>query len=279
MFARISNLLVVGAIPFGRSCPPQRGIGNALLGAIGAWIVGANVAIAAVIGPTMQSPMLRGISAAGIDVSRVRTAASEEVADALPKPEALATLERGWGVHLAPMPARHQRALLSAAAPHASTMTVDVSQPPGGAMLSLTQLSKLGVASDALIIGQRDAETLWPGQSPREVLEILANRGAQAAIMRLGGGAAIGITNETVVWMPGMGDIDVSITRATDAYGAAFAAAFTRNPDLPEAMAWAGAASAALAQSRDPLELMNPYARRSVEAGATLLQAQAGRLN
>ena len=273
MFAKAPDVLVVGAIPSGRAS--QKGLGNALLGAIGAWLVGANVAIAAVVGPTMQSPMLRGISAGGIDVSRVRTAVSDEVSDALPRPEEVATVGRSWAVHLTAMPARLQRAFLSAAAPHAPTMTVDVSQSPSGVIPSFRQLFKLAVASDALMIGQSVADTLWPGQSPRDVLEILAKRGAPAAIMRLAHGGAIGMANHTVAWMTGMGDIELSITPAADAYGGAFAAAYARQRDLHEAMAWAGAAAAAVAQSRDPVELMNPYARRSVEAGAAFLLAQS----
>lgn len=251
--------------------------GNALLAAVGAWLVGVDVAVCSLVGQSPPDTFLQELTRMGIDVTRVRRASAREAVSGhlQPTPDQLDSVGRGWSVHLCQMSPTRQHEIIRALWQRVALVTVASAYLGEGTTTYRAQVIELAGECGAIVLGRRDLEEVWPGKSPRDVLRRLARRGAHTAVMRLGAGAAIGIRNNVLTWMPAFTSGAEAVTRGGDAYAAAFAAAFTSDRDLRRAMAWAGAAASAVVESRAPLELLNAYARRTVASRAELLESQS----
>jgi len=271
----VGKLTVDGPLPAGSS--QGYGPSNALLAAIGAWLVGAEAAVCAVIDPTYPNDLIKEMTRAGIDVSRIRSVSAAEAARGILEPtaEQLASVSPSWAVHLCPMSARFQRDLLRAVSGRVILVTLDVATDAGSLTLDSKTIFGLAAESDAILLGRREVEAVWPGQAPRQVLRLLAHQGARTAVINLGGGAAIALRGDAVTWMPAFPVGDRAHTPGRDAYGGAFAATYAAYGHLARAMAWAAAAESAVVESRSPLELVNNFARRTVESRARRLETEA----
>ena len=250
---------------------------NALLTATGAWLAGADAAICSVVPRDWPLDVIRRISRAGFDLSRVRLASDAEV-DASrplePTAEQLASVGPNWAVHLLAISPTRQRELLTAVFQRVALTTIDI----GYSLASwpLDRLDVLGLASlcDAVLFGHREANLLWPGKAPRDALRSMARSGARAAVIKLGPQGSIGIYEGTITWVPAFPIRMTPKWPIGDAFAGAFAAAFVQHRDLRRALAWAGAAASAVSESQSPLDLVNEYARRTVAGRAKLLEKE-----
>lgn len=274
-------MVAVGALPTSPdpadSAAANGWTGNALLAAVGAWLVGVNAAACSLAGRSPSDEPLRYIAGAAIDVTNVRTALTHDAVpdNSEPTPDQLDKIARGWTVHLCRMPPAQQRELIRAVGQRVALRTVDTSYRGDGVGAYRAELFGLAEDCDAIVLGRRDLEEVWPQQSPRDALRLLARSGARCVVMKLGSGAAIGIQDDLRTWVPGFPIGPQAIMPGGDAYAAAFAAAFAGNRDLRRAMAWAGAAASAVIESPSPLELLNDYGRRAVASRATQLESQS----
>ena len=250
--------------------------GNALLAAVGAWLVGVNAAVCSLAGRNPSDEPLRYFARAAVDVTSVRTAlALDAVLDnSEPPPDQLDKIARGWTVHVCRMSPARQRELIRAVGQRVALRTVDTSYRGDGVGAYRSELFELAEDCDAIVLGRRDLEEVWPRQSPREALRLLARSGARCVVVKLGGGAALAVQDDLRTWMPGL-LVSQAIMPGDDAYAAAFAAAFADNRDLRRAMAWAGAAASAVVESPSPLELLNDYGRRAVASRARQRESQS----
>jgi len=248
--------------------------GSALLAAVGAWLVGRDAAICAVIGPHVSVDLVRRITQHGIDLSRSRATADVATeGDIEPSPEQLASVSRDWSVHLCGLSAGRQRELLHAVSQRVMTVTIDTAKKPGSSVLTKTELVELAVNCDAILTGRLEAERLWPAQPPREILRQLARQGARAAVIKLGVGGSIGIREGRITWMSAFPLTRPPLLPGGDAYAGAFSAVFAPDRNLAHAMAWATAAASTVMESPSPLEVMTDFGRRTVESRARALES------
>jgi hypothetical protein len=275
------GVVAVGALPTdpdaADSALANGWTGNALLAAIGAWLVGVDAAACSLVGRSASDEPVRYIARAAIDITSVRTASARGAVPDSPEPpqDQLDKLARGWTVHLCRMSPARQLEIIRGVRQRVALVTVDSAYRGDGVGGYRAELFELAQDSDAVVLGRGDLEEVFPQQSPREALRLLARNGARCVVMKLGGGAAIGLQDELRTWMPGIPVGPQAIMPGGDAYAAAFAAAFADNRDLRRAMAWAGAAASAVVESPSPLELLNDYGRRAVASRARLLESQS----
>lgn len=260
------------------SLGPSQVWDNALLSAVGAWLVGAEAAICGVIPPNYPVEVIRRITRAGFDMSRVRLASGAEVAAGRrlePIAEQLASVSPSWAVHLLAISPARQRELLERVAQRVALTTIDIDYGPASGPVDRVKVLELAPLCDAVLIGPAEAERLWPRQSPREAVRSMARTGARAAAIRLGPNGSIGIHDRSVAWVPAFPIRATPKWPAGDAFGGAFAAAFVHARHMRRALAWATAAASAVIESDSPLELVNEFARRTVASRASALEKEA----
>jgi len=273
---RSRGVVAVGGLSIGRwrsvssaAAPPADG--SALRAAIGAWLVGVESAVCAVVDPAFPTDVILDITRAGIDLSRLRPrleleASSDSNGD--PTPAQLAKLSPRWSVHVCGMALPHQRDIVRALTERVALVTLDA---PVGSQSDADDVLTLAASCDAFLPNVKDVSELWPGQPPREVLRLIARRGVPAAVIRLGVGGSIGIHESTITWMPAFPVTASGVTGGGDAYAGAFAATFAADRNLPSAMAWATAAASAVVESGETLDPLNAFARSRVESRARTL--------
>src|SRR5207245_11587784 len=86
--------------------------GPALAAAVGAWLVGVDAAVCAVIGPDFPTRLILEFTRAGIDTSRIRSVGHDDRrarADLDPMPEQLASLSPRWSVRICGLSPGRQR--------------------------------------------------------------------------------------------------------------------------------------------------------------------------
>jgi hypothetical protein len=273
---RSRGVVAVGGLSIGRwrsvssgAAPPADG--SALRAAIGAWLVGVESAVCAVIDPAFPTDVILDITRAGIDLSRLRPKSEADPssdANGDPTPAQLARVSPRWSVHVCGMALPHQRDIVRALAQRVALVTLDA---PSGSRPAADEVLALAASCDAFLSSVKDVSELWPGQPPREVLRQIARRGVPAAVIRLGVGGSIGIHEGTITWMPAFPVTASGVTGGGDAYSGAFAAMFAAGRDLPMAMAWATAAASAVVESGETLDPLNAFARSRVESRARAL--------
>jgi hypothetical protein len=275
------GVVAVGALPTNSDAPDSTAAngwtGNAVLAAIGAWLVGVNAAVCSLVGRNPSDEPLRFFARAAVDVTSVGTASARaaRLDDSEPPPDQLDKLAQGWAVHLCRMSPPRQLEIVRAIRQRVALLTVDSAYRGDGVGAFRAELLELAEDCDAIVLSRRDLDEVWPQASPREALRRLARSGARCVVMKLGSGAAIGFHGDLRTWTPGFPADSPAIRPGGDAYAAAFAAAFTDHRDLRRAMAWAGAAASAVVESASPLELLNEYARRAVASRARVLESQS----
>ena len=254
--------------------------GSALRSAVGAWLVGAQVAICAVTSQDFPTELSLDISRAGIDLSRVRVGSDQDGSphgEIDPRVEQMASIGPDWSVQVCTMPLDRQREIVRAVTHRTALVTLDAPSLQGRARAEPPEIVELAAECDAFLPGRREVEQLWPGQPPREVLRLLARRGVRAAVIKLGVGGSIGIRDGTISWMPAFPVTASGATSGGDAYGGAFAARFSIDRNLPRAMAWATAAASVIVESVMVLDQLTEFGRRTVEYRARMLEADIRR--
>lgn len=256
------------------AAPPADG--TALRAAVGAWLVGVQAAVCAVIEAAFPTDVILDITRAGIDLSRLRPRSG---ADGLsngsgdPVPTQLASLSHRWSAHVCRMAHAHQRDLVRALAQRVAVVSLDAPSSP--AELDAKDVLELAANCDAFLLGAAVAAGLWPGQPPRELLRMIARRGVRVAVIRLGAGGSIGIDDGVITWMPAFPVTASGVTGGGDAYAGAFAATYSADRDLPRAMAWATAAASTVVESFAALDPLTEFSRSQVEHRARILGGEA----
>lgn len=273
-----AGVVAVGGLPFDQapstSTASVPGPSNAVLAAVGAWLAGGNTTICSVIPPEFPTELIRNIARSPIDLSRVRLVSAAEAASGImePIPEQLASVGSHWAVHVLRLSLPRQQEIVRAVSRRVTLTSVDIGDAPGmngnGASAAPYALG------DVALFGRKEAERLWPRQSPRDALRLLAKRGRRVAVITLGSSGSIGIRDDVISWLPAFSMRKAAKWPGCDAYGGAFAAAFVSEFNLRRAMAWASAAASAVMESDSPFELMNEFARRTVASRARLLERE-----
>jgi sugar/nucleoside kinase (ribokinase family) len=272
------GVIAVGRLSIDRdptvgAVPPTSADGPALAGAVGAWLVGVDAAVCAVIGPDFPTRLILEFTRAGIDTSRIQPAApvsGSARADLDPLPEQLASLSPRWSVHVCGLPVGRQREIVRAVSPRAACITLDVDL--GGIDLTdVNDLLALAAQCDAFLPGHREVAQLWPGEAPRSVLRVMAHAGVRAAVIKLGAGGSLGMRGDEIISMPAFPVAAGGRIPAGDVYSGAFAAIYATDQDLRRAMAWATAAASVAVESNVLLSQISDFARNRVEARARIL--------
>jgi ribokinase len=255
--------------------PARAADGSALRAAVGAWLVGADAAVCAVIGSDFPTGLILDITRAGVDLSRIRPItgpADMAGVDTDPSPEQLANLSPRWSVHICGLSPLRQREILLAVNQRAAVVTLHPAYRSGGAQPAIVELA---ANADAFLPGAKEAAELWPGKGPAEVLHELARCGVRAAVITLGGGGSIGIRDGAITSVPAYPVTASGITGGGDAYRGAFSAMFAIDRDLPRAMAWASAAASVVVESFAALDPLTEFGRSKVEYRARILEREA----
>jgi sugar/nucleoside kinase (ribokinase family) len=250
--------------------------GPALAAAVGAWLVGVDAAVCAVIGPDFPKSLILEIARAGIDTSRIQTLVPSDAIvgpDLDPVPEQLTGLSPGWAVHICGLPSGRQREIVRSVRQCVACITLDIDVSATVAP-DLNQLLALAAECDAFLPGQKEVAQLWPGEPPRAVLRLMADAGVPAAVIKLGAGGSLGMRGGEIVSIPAFpvmadGGMDVG-----NVYAGAFAAMYTGDQDLRRAMAWAAAAASVVVESNVLLGKVSEFARKRVEARARVLDGK-----
>ena len=251
--------------------------GTALLAAVGAWLVGVDAAVCAVIAPEFPTELIVEITRAGIDLSRVRPVARQDAssqADMDPVPEQLASLSPRWSVHLCGLSPGRQREIIRAVRERVASITLDIDLA-GAVEPKVNEILALAADCDAFLLGRKEAARLWPGEPPREVLRTMARRGVRAAVIKLGAGGSIGIRDGAITWMPAFPVSASGTMGGGDAYAGAFAAMFAADRDQTRAMAWATSAASVMVESFVALGQVTEFGRNKVDYRARMLEAEA----
>jgi ribokinase len=250
--------------------------GPALAAAVGAWLVGVDAAVCAVIGPDFPNSLILEIARAGIDTSRIQTLAPSDAIvghDLDPVPEQLTSLSPSWGVHVCGLPSGRQREIVRSVRQRVACITLDIDVAET-VKPDLNQLLALAAECDAFLPGQKEVAQLWPGEPPRAVLRLMADAGVPTAVILLGAGGSLGMRGGEIVSMPAFpvmadGGMDVG-----SVYAGAFAAMCAGDQDLRRAMAWAAAAASVVVESNVLLGKVSEFARKRVEARARILDGK-----
>jgi hypothetical protein len=257
-----------------RTDPARAADGSALRAAVGAWLVGVDAAVCAVVGLDFPTGLIVDITRAGIDLSRIRPLNGQGAkpgAEADPSPEQLASLSSRWSIHICGISPIGQREILRAINPRTAVITLDAANTleEGPAVVDRA------TNADAVLLGGRDAAQRWPGKPRPDVLRGLGRRGVRAAVITLGADGSIGIRDGAIRFMPAFPVTPSGIIGGGDAYAGAFSAMFAADRDLPRAMAWASAAASVVVESFAILDSLTEFGRSKVEYRARILEAEA----
>jgi len=252
---------------------PPSADGPALAAAVGAWLVGVDAAVCAVIAPDFPTRLILEFTRAGIDTSRIRPVGrgdSGPGADLDPSPEQLGSLSPRWSVHLCGFAPGRQREIVRAVSQRVACITLDldlaeVDEPDA------TDLLALAAQCDVFLPGHREVAQLWPGETPRAVLRLMARAGVRAAVIKLDAGGSLGMRDNEVISMPAFPVAASGRILGGDVYAGAFAAVYAAEKDLRRAMAWATAAASVALESHVLLGQISDFARNRVEARARIL--------
>jgi ribokinase len=273
--------------------------GNAVYAAAGAWLVGADAGLCARVGSDFPAELMRELERVRFDTSRVRSTAGRSLKVTLdyrsdprrqsyaadsghneeldPTPDQLGRLDRRWALHICGISPGRQRELIDAASGLAALLTLDTVVIPGEIEPDADGLLLMAARCDAFLPSREEVAHLWRGQPPREVLRMLVDAGCRAAVIKLGAGGSIGITDQTITWMPAYPATATDTTGAGDAYCGAFAATFAEDGDLKQAMAWATAAASMVIEVFGALSPLTDYARHTVAQRAHMLLSESGK--
>jgi len=251
--------------------PPPSADGPALAAAVGAWLVGVDAAVCAVIGPDFPTRLILDFTRAGIDTSRIRPVrGGDGGADLDPLPEQLGSLSPRWSVHLCGFSPSRQREIVRAVSQRVACTTLDldlaeVEEPDASELLALA------AQCDVFLPGHREVAQLWPGETPRAVLRLMARAGVPAAVIKLDAGGSLGMRDGEVISMPAFPVAASGRILGGDVYAGAFAGVYAAEKDLRRAMAWATAAASVAVESNVLLSQISDFARNRVEARARIL--------
>jgi ribokinase len=251
--------------------PPPSADGPALAAAVGAWLVGVDAAVCAVIGPDFPTRLILDFTRAGIDTSRIRPVrGGDGGADLDPSPEQLGSLSPRWSVHLCGFSPSRQREIVRAVSQRVACTTLDldlaeVEEPDASELLALA------AQCDVFLPGHREVAQLWPGETPRAVLRLMARASVPAAVIKLDAGGSLGMRDGEVISMPAFPVAASGRILGGDVYAGAFAAVYAAEKDLRRAMAWATAAASVAVESSVLLSQISDFARNRVEARARIL--------
>jgi sugar/nucleoside kinase (ribokinase family) len=266
--------LLIDRDPAVGAVSPASTDGPALAAAVGAWLVGVDAAVCAVIGPDFPTRLILEFTRAGIDTSRIQPAnrsGSPARADLEPLPEQLASLSPRWSVHVCGLSLDRQRDIVRTVRPRAACVTLDVDAAEV-AEAGVPDVLTLAAQCDAFLPGQAAVAQLWPGEAPRSVLRLMARAGIKAAVIKLGVGGSLGIREGDVISMPAFPVTASGRIPAGEVYSGAFAAIYATEQDLHRAMAWATAAASVAVESNLLLGHVSEFARNRVEARARILE-------
>jgi sugar/nucleoside kinase (ribokinase family) len=253
--------------------PPPSADGPALAAAVGAWLVGVDAAVCAVIGPDFPKWLILEITRAGIDASRIQPLARGDALlgpDLDPVPEQLMSLNPRWAVHICGLSSGRQREIVRAVSKRVACITLDV-DVTGPVAPDVNELLALAAECDAFLPGRKEVAQLWPGEPPRAVLRLMANAGVGAAVIKLGAGGSVGIRGGEIISMPAFPTMATGGMGGGDVYAGAFAAMYAADHDLRRAMAWAAAAASVVVESSVLLGKVSEFARNRVQARARIL--------
>jgi sugar/nucleoside kinase (ribokinase family) len=238
--------------------------------------MGGEAAICAVIRPDFPSDLIRILTRAGIDLSRVQMATEGERAAGQQEPsvEQLASVSPKWAVHICGMSTNRQRAMLRRIDQRVALATLDTIYDPGRVEPDQAELVRIAADCDAFLPGRAEVAYLWPGQPPREVLRMLARSGVRTAVIKLGLGGSIGIHEGAITWMPAFPVTATAAAHGGDAYAGGFAASFAVDRDLPLAMASGAAAASVVCETSDLVDTISDYGRKKAESRVRTLLSE-----
>jgi ribokinase len=265
--------LSIERVPTALADPPHSADGTALAAAVGAWLVGVDAAVCAVIAPDFPTRLILEITRAGIDTSRIRPVAPRDGlsrSDLDPLPEQLASLGPRWSVHICGLSPNRQREIVRAISQRVACITLDIDLA-GTKNPDVGEVVALAAECDAFLPGRKEVAQLWPGEAPRAVLRLMARAGVRAAVIKLGAGGSLGMRDGEIISMPAFPVAASGRMGGGDAYGGAFAAVYGADQDLRRAMAWATAAASVVVESHVALGQVSEFARNRVEARARIL--------
>jgi ribokinase len=252
---------------------PLSADGPALAAAVGAWLVGVDAAVCAVIGPDFPTRLLLDITRAGIDTSRIRPVTPRDGvprADLEPVLDQLASLSSRWSVHICRLSPGRQGEIIGAVSRRVASTTLDIDLT-GTKEPRVSHLLALAAQCDASLLGHKEVTQLWPGETPRAVLRLMARAGVQVAVIKLGAGGSLGSHDGQIVSMPAFPVAASRRIGGGDVFAGAFAAMYAADRDLRRAMAWATAAASVVVESGVLLGQVSEFARNRVEARARIL--------
>ncbi len=275
------GLVAVGGLSIGvnrtaRAEPAPSPDGPALAAAVGAWLVGVDAAVCAVIGPDFPKRLILEITQAGIDTSPIRSLAPGDTVlgpDLDPVPEQLTGLSPSWALHVCGLPSGRQREIVRSVRQRVASITLDI-DIAGSVAPDLNQLLALAAECDAFLPGREEVAHLWPGEPPRAVLRLMADAGVPAAVIKLDAGGSLGIRGGEIISMPAFPVMADSGMGGGNVYAGAFAARYAGDQDLRRAMAWAAAAASVVVESNLLLGMVSEFGRKRVEARARILDGK-----
>jgi sugar/nucleoside kinase (ribokinase family) len=253
--------------------PPPSADGPALAAAVGAWLSGVDAGVCAVIGPDFPTRLILEFTRAGIDTSRIQPVGRGDRlprADLDPTPEQLASLSPRWAVHICGLSPGRQREIVRAISQRVACITLDLDLA-GVDAPDVKDLLAMAAQCDAFLPGHREVAQLWPGETPRTVLRLMAQAGVRAAVIKLGAGGSLGMRDGEIISMPAFPVAVSGRIPAGDVYAGAFAAVYAVDHDLRRAMAWGTAASSVAVESAMLLSQVSEFVRNRVEARARIL--------
>jgi sugar/nucleoside kinase (ribokinase family) len=255
---------------------PPSADGTALAAAVGAWLVGVDAALCAIIGPEFPTRLILDLTRAGIDTSRLRPAPMPELgsrSDLEPVPEQLASLSPRWAVHICGLSAGRQAAIVRAVEQRVACITLDL-DAASTQERNVSELLALAARCDAFLPGHKEVAQLWPGEPPRAALRLMARAGVRAAVITLGAGGSLGMREGEIISMPAFPVMADGGMDGGNVYAGAFAAMYAGDQNLRRAMAWAAAAASVVIESNGLLGNFSEFARKRVEARARIVDGK-----
>lgn len=266
--------------------------GNALYSAMGAWLVGSQPAICAVIGSDFPDSVLDRLTGSGFDLEplrRVEGASFRVLLDDSGQHRSVSYMEpcghndtldpwpeqvRGaWHVaHLGAIPTSSQRRLADALSAMAVPYTLDTIVIPGEIEPEVTDLMCLAAGSRCFLPSREELDLLWPGIEPVDRLMHLFEQTGRPIVETCGSLGSFGCDGSRVVHVPAHVGAVVDTTGAGDAYSGAFAAASALGAALPEAMVLAAAAASLVIEGHGAEHVLHPASRQRVRRRADRLR-------
>src|SRR5260370_6474061 len=233
------GLVAVGGLPIGvnrtaRAEPAPSPDGPALAAAVGAWLVGVDAAVCAVIGPDFPKRLILEITQAGIDTSPIRSLAPGDTVlgpDLDPVPEQLTGVSPSRALHVCGLPSGRQREIVRSVRQRVASITLDI-DIAGSVAPDLNQLLALAAECDAFLPGREEVAHLWPGEPPRAVLRLMADAGVPAAVIKLDAGGSLGIRGGGILSDPAFPAIGHYGVGRRQVYAPALAPSDPGGPDL-----------------------------------------------